>query len=493
MSTSLNDTLPDLEGLEDPDAYDPEPTLPLTDEIQKEIMSAILKDLGILQFASKILKPGCFPLRTHKLLAEIAFHFYQQHKHLPSKSILKEELRRRTLDDPKPAIHFAELETVYEYVELGLHSHSWYKMQIEEFYLQCAVRRVLSKSLDEMQQGKLDLSVMIESLSHARRSTGEFENKTFALGERSATTRPEWLIRSILRKNTIGTLFGESGCRKTWLAIDLALSVATGTDFLGRIKVKQGRVFYIISEGADDFEDRTAAWAKTRKVNLPSIDEFAYYPGAYDFNDDNAVNTCLGHLEERLGGADLIVLDTLAKNFNGDADKNADMGRFLNQMERLREETNAAVLVLHHTGWGNTDRERGGRAIRDNVDTSILVEKAGDYSKLICKKQKLGQEFSDVIARFETVRLPERDTDDEQVTALIGHYNESQEGQTTDQMVDLIGGLFQIQESYTQQELVTALKGRWKDKPPGRDKMRKLIANQVGQSISRSIREFCGW
>lgn len=484
-TTHVNDTLPNLDGLEDPDAYAPEPTLSLTDEIQKEIVSAILRNLGILQLASKLLKPGCFLLRTHKLLAEIAFRFYEQHKHLPTKSILKEELRRRTKDDPKPAIHLVELEYVYEYVEPGLHSYSWYKEQIEAFALQCAVRQVLSKSLDEMQKGELDLGGMIEALTHARRSAGEFENKTFALGERSATTRPEWLIRSILRKNTIGTMFGESGCRKTWLAIDLALSVATGSDFLGKIKVKQGKVFYIISEGADDFEDRTAAWAKTRNVDLPSIDELAYYPGAYDFNDDNAVQTCLGHIEERLGGADLIVLDTLAKNFNGDADKNADMGRFLNQMERLREETKAAVLVLHHTGWGNTDRERGGRAIRDNVDTSILVEKDGDFSKLICKKQKLGQEFSDVLARFETVRLPERDTDDEQVTALVGQFVESQVGRTANQLADLIDGLFQIQESYTQQELVTALKGRWKGKPPGRDKMRELIAEQVGQSISQ--------
>lgn len=186
-----------------------------------------------------------------------------------------------------------------------------------------------------------------------------------------------------------------------------------------------------------------------------------------------------------MGGADLIVLDTLTKNFNGDADKNADMGKFLNQMERLREETNAAVLVLHHTGWGNTDRERGGRAIRDNVDTSILVEKDQEYSKLICKKQKLGQEFPEILSRFETVRLPERDTEDEQVTALVGHYMDSTESQTANQLVDLFGGLFQMQESYTQQELVQALKGRWKGKPPGRGKMRELIAEQVGQSISQ--------
>lgn len=483
-TTHVNDAHPDLDGLEDPDAFESEPTLPFTDDIQKELMAVILKDLGILHFASKRLNPISFVLRTHKLLAEIAFNFYEQHKQLPSKAILKEELRRRTKCDSNPAIHLVELETVYEYTEPALHTHGWYKSQITEFALQCAFRRVFSKAIDEMEKGALDLGGIIEALSHAQRSAGRLDNKTFALGERTATTRPEWLVRPILRRNTIGTLFGESGCRKTWLAIDLALSVATGTDFLGKFKVKQGRVFYVISEGADDFEDRAVGWAKTRKVSLPSIDQLAYYPGAYDFNDDNAVQTCLGHIDERLGGADLIVLDTLAKNFNGDADKNADMGRFLNQMERLREETNAAVLVLHHTGWGNTDRERGGRAIRDNVDTSILVEKDGDFSTLICKKQKLGKEFSDVLARFETVRLPERDVDDEQVTALVGQFVDSQEGRTSEQVAGLIGGLLQMQECYTQQELVKALQERWTGKSPGRDKMRELIAEQVGQSIS---------
>jgi len=488
-TTHVNDTIPDLEGLEDPDAYEPEPILPFTDDIQKELLAVILKDLGILHFASKRLNPICFQLRTHKLLAEIAFTFYEQHKQLPTKSILTEELRRRTKSDSNPAIHLVELETVYEYIEPALHTHGWFKNQITEFALQCAVRRVFNKCIDDMHKGALDLGGVIESLAHAQRSAGLLDNKTFALGERCATTRPEWLVRSILRKNTITTMFGESGCRKTWLAIDLALSVATGTDFLAKFKVKQGRVFYVISEGADDFEDRAAAWAKTRKVSLPSIDQLAYYPGAYDFNDDNAVQSCLDHIDERLGNADLIVVDTLSKNFNGDADKNADMGKFLNQMERLREETGATVLVLHHTGWGNTDRERGGRAIRDNVDTSILVEKDGDFSKLVCKKQKLGKEFPDVLARFETVRLPERDVDDEQVTALVGQFVDSQEGRTSEQIADLIGGLFQMQECYTQQELVKALQDQWKTegkgKPPGRDRLRELIAEQVDQSISQ--------
>ena len=132
-TTHVNETLPDLEGLEDPDAYEPEPILPFTDDIQKELMAVILKDLGILHFASKRLNPLCFELRTHKLLAEIAFNFYGQHKQLPSKAILKEELRRRTKSDSNPAIHLVELETVYEYIEPALHTYGWLKNQITEF------------------------------------------------------------------------------------------------------------------------------------------------------------------------------------------------------------------------------------------------------------------------------------------------------------------------------------------------------------------------
>lgn len=52
-TTHVNDAHPDLDGLEDPDAFESEPTLPFTDDIQKELMAVILKDLGILHFASK--------------------------------------------------------------------------------------------------------------------------------------------------------------------------------------------------------------------------------------------------------------------------------------------------------------------------------------------------------------------------------------------------------------------------------------------------------
>lgn len=307
------------------------------------------------------------------------------------------------------------------------------------------------------------------------------KHRTFGIGERIGTHRPEWLVKPLMRKNTVSVLFGESGSRKTWLALDLGLSVATGTAFLNRFAVKKGRVFYIISEGADDFEYRCMAWCKTRKVAAPSVEWFAYRPASYDFQEESAVDDCLDDIRSRIQGADLVIVDTLQKNFLGDTDTNVGMAVFMANMEKLRLKTGATVMPIHHTGWGNTDRERGGRVLRDSADTSILVAKTEGTSTMICKKQKMGVEFPDIPVVFDLVRMPEYDTSEDQVTALVGRYSEVQ---VQDSQFDkLLTLAFDGEAEITQSKLIQLIRNGWIGPMPGVNKVRALIQAEVGVTL----------
>ncbi len=308
------------------------------------------------------------------------------------------------------------------------------------------------------------------------------ETATFAIRERVHNQRPEWLVDQIFRRNSVCVIFGASGCRKTWLAIDLAMSVSTGTPFLDQFKVKQGKVFYIISEGADDFELRSIAWSENKDIDTPSIDEFAYRPGFYDFNQDGSVDAVIAHIQERLGEADMIIVDTLSKNFIGDSDKNESMAMFLSRMEELREKTGATIVVIHHSGWGNTHRERGGSSLRCGVDTSVLVEKDGEKSTLYCSKQKMGQEFVKFSVKFDMVHLPEFDTEEEKVTALVGHYHDDTE-EKQDALQKLITESFAVKETWGQMELVKSIQNAWKGKPPGRDRLCRQVDALCGEML----------
>lgn len=310
----------------------------------------------------------------------------------------------------------------------------------------------------------------------------DIKPRTYALGERIGMVKPTWLVKPLCRQNTVSVLFGESGSRKTWLALDLALSVASGTPFLGKFETKRQKVYYIISEGADDFEYRAWAWSKVRSVELPTEEWFVYRPGVYDFSQDNVVEAVLADVNERLGGAGLLVIDTLSKNYPADTDKNEVMAKFVTQCELLREATGATIVPIHHTGWSNTDRERGGRCLRDGVDTSIGVELEGEVSVVKCKKQKLGQAFEPISVRFDLVRLPEWDTPDEEMTALVGHPVDNHRQELFEELLRacLSSG------PKSQGELVKDIRNGWQGTPPpGINRVRTLIEAQEGLLIHK--------
>ena len=60
---------------------------------------------------------------------------------------------------------------------------------------------------------------------------------------------PSYLIEPILPAGSLAVLYGPSSVGKTFLALDMALCVATGTDWLDHYPVKKGLVVYVMAEG----------------------------------------------------------------------------------------------------------------------------------------------------------------------------------------------------------------------------------------------------
>ena len=67
-------------------------------------------------------------------------------------------------------------------------------------------------------------------------------------------------------------LVGPSNTGKTFIALDMAMSVAAGTDWHGH-KVRQGAVLYLATEGSFSFKNRMAALKDDRglKDDVPLI------------------------------------------------------------------------------------------------------------------------------------------------------------------------------------------------------------------------------
>jgi hypothetical protein len=85
---------------------------------------------------------------------------------------------------------------------------------------------------------------------------------------------PRWLVEQLWGASSVGVIGGAPKCSKTWLGLDLALSVATGTDCLGKYAVPEpGPVLvYLAEDSLPLVRERVAGMARHRGLDLQSVE-----------------------------------------------------------------------------------------------------------------------------------------------------------------------------------------------------------------------------
>lgn len=202
---------------------------------------------------------------------------------------------------------------------------------------------------------------------------------------------------------------GEPGTFKSFLAIDIALSVATGRPWQGRTAL-QGPVLFIAAEGHHAFRDRYHAWHVDRGCDKTS--SFRLLAEPLNFRDPDHVGEVIRICREEFPTPPvLIIVDTLAQVFaDGEENSSLDMGQFNTSCNRLRDEIGACVLVIHHFGWG-PKRPRGHSSFFGALDTVIKVARRPNKSleiALTCGKMRLAPEFGEIKLRMRSVELGDR-------------------------------------------------------------------------------------
>lgn len=200
-----------------------------------------------------------------------------------------------------------------------------------------------------------------------------------------------WLVDGYLEADALGMLFGPSGGGKSFVAVSLACSIATGSQWFG-CKVKQGAVFYIAGEGHQGLARRFAAWSKATGVAITKDTPLFKSNRAVQLLDSNAAQNVrdeVGRLSISTNVApELIIIDTLARNFgDGDENKQQDANRFIEAMDEIRREFGCHVLTVHHSGH-DMDRARGSSALKAAMDQEFWVKGSGGLLELQVTKMK---------------------------------------------------------------------------------------------------------
>jgi AAA domain/Toprim-like len=225
------------------------------------------------------------------------------------------------------------------------------------------------------------------------------------IDEIEALEPPTWLVDGILTKNGLSVIWGRSGAMKSFVALDIALCLATGLAWHDRA-VEGGLVIYVAAEGAHGLGRRAVGWRRTRgrELGKPRF-KLIPHPVAISGDDLAPLVETLLKLEER---PVLIVLDTLARTFgSGDENKQQDMNAYVDAADKLREATGANVMIIHHSGVHEERRERGSNVLRGAADTVIKIARKDDRLEIINEapegKQKDAEEFKTINLRTQKV------------------------------------------------------------------------------------------
>jgi hypothetical protein len=120
----------------------------------------------------------------------------------------------------------------------------------------------------------------------------------------------------------------------------------------------------------------------------------------------------------------LVVIDTLSKFSAGmDENSNQEVAEYLAQVSRyLRERYEASVLIVAHSGHGDSDRPRGASALMANPDSEFIVKRAAQPSnhvEVTRQRFKDTGELPNLAYEAEVVDLGAADRYGERLTSLV--------------------------------------------------------------------------
>jgi predicted transcriptional regulator/predicted ATP-dependent serine protease len=198
-------------------------------------------------------------------------------------------------------------------------------------------------------------------------------------------------------RDSLAVIYGTPGTGKTFLALDWALSCATGTPWHGR-DVPSGPVMYCYGESIPGLRPRADAWQSHRGVKANC--DFLARPGVINLlDDDEVVEFCALVAEMK---PILVVIDTLARALvGGDENNSRDMSRAVDNADRIRSACGACVLLIHH-GTRSGRNARGHSSLDGAVDTILEISnRKGNTVEVICKKQRNAAETMTTVKRVE--------------------------------------------------------------------------------------------
>ena len=184
---------------------------------------------------------------------------------------------------------------------------------------------------------------------------------------------PEPIIKNgILLDKTMLVIVGPPKSKKTFLAQNLALAIASGKSFANFEITKPKKVLYFLAEGGyypnRDRLQKMGAYFSEKYMEDFMLSLFSYLP--INHNDD--YNTMYNLI--KASGAEVVVIDPLIKFHDVDENSASQISDVFGRIRELIQELEISVKLVHHTGKVVSKGGRGSSALVGEYDSCITIK-----------------------------------------------------------------------------------------------------------------------
>jgi hypothetical protein len=183
-----------------------------------------------------------------------------------------------------------------------------------------------------------------------------------------------WLVEPLWSRSAVGFIAALPKLGKTWLGLDLALSVASNTPCLGRFPVQESgpTLVYLAEDHTSEVRQRLSGICRHRGLSLHKLPLYVITVPSLRLDlerDRERLARTVQQIRPRL-----LLLDPLVRLHRRDENHAGDVSELLAFLRQLQREHDLAILVVHHL------RKNGGpqpgQALRGSGDFHAWTDSA---------------------------------------------------------------------------------------------------------------------
>ena len=176
----------------------------------------------------------------------------------------------------------------------------------------------------------------------------------------------EWMIESLWMAEAVGIIGGQPKLWKSWMCLDMAVSVSSGTACLGWFQVKRTgpTLVFMAEDEQHEVRRRVDCICKNRDLDVNALDLHLITSHRLFLDDDkdrDMLRRMIEHVRPKL-----LLLDPLVRLHRGNENDSRDIAALLGFLRELQRQYGCAVVLAHHAS--KRGHGRPGQGLRGSSD-----------------------------------------------------------------------------------------------------------------------------